>query len=296
MWHPNRRRSRRCRKLGCYNHQYEHHWEQPPYVEPIPQLEQPPPQYNYQQQPQYVTYADFQQFQQSQIDQMQNYQQIQTQLMEQYQQSQAEMMQQYQQKQLEAQQQGFQKLNEQVANMQIGIQNELGQYKEELNTLKGKQQESFVNTNNMCNRILGEQKIMNKELIDLKKWQVSETVGRNEQSNKIMEAWNEQRGYMEGMSKQMKNWTRNASARECYDIWAHEQLNPNLVEMPRGAAPQDSKQSSSSTPRRPAPTPSVETTSFLIKSKNQHSARPRPSARQPTPSVEQLLKTEKLIK
>ncbi|MED6139569.1 hypothetical protein PIB30_085075, partial [Stylosanthes scabra] len=73
---------------------------------------------------------------------------------------------------------------------------------------------------------------MNKELIDLKKWQVSETVGRNEQSNKIMEAWNEQRGYMEGMSKQMKNWTRNASARECYDIWAHQQLNPNLVEMP----------------------------------------------------------------
>ncbi|MED6175491.1 hypothetical protein PIB30_078849 [Stylosanthes scabra] len=132
---------------------FEHHWEQPPYVEPVHQLEQPPLQYNYQQQPQYVTYADFQQFQQSQIDQMQSYQQSQTQLMQQYQQSQAEMMQQYQQKQLEAQQQGFQKLNE-------------------------------------------------------------------------------QRGYMEGMSKQMKNWTRNASAKECYDIWAHQQLNPNLVEMP----------------------------------------------------------------
>ncbi|MED6165104.1 hypothetical protein PIB30_096422, partial [Stylosanthes scabra] len=206
------------REYGGYEHidqgrliTNEHHWEQPPYVEPIPQLEQPPPQYNYQQQPQYLTYADFQQFQQSQIDQMHNYQQSQTQLMEQYQQSQAEMMQQYQQKQLEAQQQGFQKLNEQVANMQIGIQNELGQYKEELNTLKGKQQESFVNTNNMCNRILREQERMNRELIDLKKWQVSETVGRNEESNKIMEAWNEQRGYMEGMSKQMKNWTRNAS-------------------------------------------------------------------------------------
>ncbi|MED6117570.1 hypothetical protein PIB30_111187 [Stylosanthes scabra] len=111
------------------DHHYEHHWEQPPYVEPIPQFEQPPPQYNYQQQPQ-------------------------------------------------------------------------------------------------------EQERMNKELIDLKKWQVSETVGRNGQSNKIMEAWNEQRGYMEGVSKQMKNWTRNASARECYDIWAHQQLNPNLVEMP----------------------------------------------------------------
>ncbi|MED6115880.1 hypothetical protein PIB30_094881 [Stylosanthes scabra] len=95
-----------------HDHQFEHHWEQPSYVEPIPQLEQPPLQYNYQQQPQYVTYADFQQFQQSHIDEMQSYQQSQTQLMQQYQQSQAELMQQYQQKQLEAQQQGFQKLNE----------------------------------------------------------------------------------------------------------------------------------------------------------------------------------------
>ncbi|MED6187387.1 hypothetical protein PIB30_075983 [Stylosanthes scabra] len=154
-----------------HDQQFEHHWEQPPYVEPVHQLEQPPPQYNYQQQPQYVTYADFQQFQQSQIDQMQSCQQSQTQLMQQYQQSQAEMMQQYQQKQLEAQQQGFQKLNEQVANMQIGIQNELGQYKEEVSTLKGKQQELFVNTNNLCNRILREQEMMNKEVIDLKKWQ-----------------------------------------------------------------------------------------------------------------------------
>ncbi|MED6121016.1 hypothetical protein PIB30_026089 [Stylosanthes scabra] len=141
-------------------------------------------------------------------------------------------MQQYQQKQLEAQQQGFQMLNDQVANMQIGIQSELGQYKKEVSTLKDKQQELFTNTNNLCNRILRQQDMMNKEMIDLKKWQVSETVGRNEQSNKIMEAWDEQRGYMEGISKQMRNWTRNAAARECYDIWAHQQLNPNLVEMP----------------------------------------------------------------
>ncbi|MED6226617.1 hypothetical protein PIB30_105578 [Stylosanthes scabra] len=149
-----------------------------------------------QQQPQYVSYADFQQFQQSQIEQMQSYQQSQTQLIQQYEQSQAEMMQQYQQKQLEAQQQGFQMLNNQVASMQIGIQDELGQYKKEIGSLKDKQQELFTNTNNLCNRILKQQDMMNKEMIDLKKWQVSETVGRNEESNKIMEAWDEQRGYM----------------------------------------------------------------------------------------------------
>ncbi|MED6120534.1 hypothetical protein PIB30_021698 [Stylosanthes scabra] len=119
-----------------------------------------------------------------------------------------------------------------VANMQIGIQTELGNYKEEVHKLKQKQQELFTNTNNMCNRILTQQEMMNKEMIDLKKWQVTEMVGRNNQMNKVMEAWTEQRGYMEDMSKQMKKWTRNASARECYDVWAHQQLNPNLVEMP----------------------------------------------------------------
>ncbi|MED6173653.1 hypothetical protein PIB30_061673 [Stylosanthes scabra] len=101
---------------------------------------------------------------------MQSYQQSQTQLMQQYQQSQAELMQQYQQKQLEAQQQGFQMLNDQVANMQIGIQSELGQYKKEVSTLKDKQQELFTNTNNLCNRILRQHDMMNKEMIDLKKW------------------------------------------------------------------------------------------------------------------------------
>ncbi|MED6163086.1 hypothetical protein PIB30_076521 [Stylosanthes scabra] len=158
---------------------FEHHYEQPPYIEQPPQIEQPPPQYQQQQQPQYVTYADFQQFQQGQMEQMQQYQQSQVQLMQQYQQTQAEQIQQFQQNQMEAQQQGFLKLNEQVANMQIGVQTALGNYKEEVQTLTQKQQEFFLNTNNMCNRILTHQEMMNKEIIDLKKWQVSETVGRD---------------------------------------------------------------------------------------------------------------------
>ncbi|MED6187615.1 hypothetical protein PIB30_078074 [Stylosanthes scabra] len=108
---------------------------QPPYIEQPPQIEQPHPQYQQQQQPQYVTYADFQQFQESQMEQMQQYQQSQVQLMQQYQQSQAEQMQQFQQNQMEAQHQGFLKLNEQVANIQIGVQTALGNYKEEVQTL-----------------------------------------------------------------------------------------------------------------------------------------------------------------
>ncbi|MED6199917.1 hypothetical protein PIB30_080281 [Stylosanthes scabra] len=162
---------------------FEHHYEQPPHIK------QPPPQYQQQQQPQYVTYADFQQFQQSQMEQMQQYQQSQVELMQQYQQNQAKQMQQYQQGSMEAQQQGFLKLNEQVANMQIGIQTALGNYIEEVQTLKQKQQELFTNTNNMCNRILTQREMMNKEMKDLKKWQMSKTIGRNTQMSKVMDAW-----------------------------------------------------------------------------------------------------------
>ncbi|MED6177413.1 hypothetical protein PIB30_097866 [Stylosanthes scabra] len=101
---------------------FEHHFEPPPHFEQ--QL-----QHFSQQQPQYVTYADFQQFQQNQVEQMQ-----------QYQQTQMEQMQQYQQKQMEQQQQGFQKLTDQIANMQIRIRTELGNYKQEVQGLKDKQQ------------------------------------------------------------------------------------------------------------------------------------------------------------
>ncbi|MED6202025.1 hypothetical protein PIB30_101283, partial [Stylosanthes scabra] len=33
------------------------------------------------------------------------------------------------------------------------------------------------------------------------------------------------------ITRQLRDWTRNASARESYSVWAHQQVNPNLVEM-----------------------------------------------------------------
>ncbi|MED6203289.1 hypothetical protein PIB30_113995, partial [Stylosanthes scabra] len=30
----------------------------------------------------------------------------------------------------------------------------------------------------------------------------------------------------------MREWTMYSSVRECYDVWAHQQANPNLVPMP----------------------------------------------------------------
>ncbi|MED6200259.1 hypothetical protein PIB30_083357 [Stylosanthes scabra] len=34
------------------------------------------------------------------------------------------------------------------------------------------------------------------------------------------------------MRSQIKEWTKNASSREAYCCWAHQQANPNLVQIP----------------------------------------------------------------
>ncbi|MED6177092.1 hypothetical protein PIB30_094516 [Stylosanthes scabra] len=41
----------------------------------------------------------------------------------------------------------------------------------------------------------------------------------------------EQHANFSEMQRQLRDWTRNASARETYTVWAHQQANPNLVEM-----------------------------------------------------------------
>ncbi|MED6210954.1 hypothetical protein PIB30_069012 [Stylosanthes scabra] len=37
---------------------------------------------------------------------------------------------------------------------------------------------------------------------------------------------------MTEMKRQLKDWTRNASARDAYCCWAHKQANPILTELP----------------------------------------------------------------
>ncbi|MED6202105.1 hypothetical protein PIB30_101945 [Stylosanthes scabra] len=41
----------------------------------------------------------------------------------------------------------------------------------------------------------------------------------------------EQHANFTEITRQLRDWTRNASARESYSVWAHQQANPNLVEM-----------------------------------------------------------------
>ncbi|MED6138979.1 hypothetical protein PIB30_079558 [Stylosanthes scabra] len=41
----------------------------------------------------------------------------------------------------------------------------------------------------------------------------------------------EQHATFTEICRQLKDWTRNASGRKSYMVWAHQQANPNLVEM-----------------------------------------------------------------
>ncbi|MED6200946.1 hypothetical protein PIB30_090206 [Stylosanthes scabra] len=88
---------------------------------------------------------------------------------------------------------------------------------DELATVRSRQEEFFSNQTNQYNMIRQEQKLLGKEILDVKKYQMSTvTMGVKLKSTK----------------RQLKELTRNASARECYTVWAHQQANPNLVEMP----------------------------------------------------------------
>ncbi|MED6173613.1 hypothetical protein PIB30_061285 [Stylosanthes scabra] len=70
--------------------------------------------------------------------------------------------------------------------------------------MKAKQEEFFSNQVNQYNMIKQDQKLLGKEILDVKKYQMSAvTMGSG----------------------------GNASARESYVVWAHQQANPNLVEM-----------------------------------------------------------------
>ncbi|MED6126018.1 hypothetical protein PIB30_074310 [Stylosanthes scabra] len=87
---------------------------------------------------------------------------------------------------------------------------------------------------------------MVQEIQQIKKYQVNQTLvdstrhkayldelatmkARQEEffSNQIRE----QHANFTEITRQLRDWTRNASARESYSVWAHQQANPNLVEM-----------------------------------------------------------------
>ncbi|MED6175989.1 hypothetical protein PIB30_083603 [Stylosanthes scabra] len=113
-------------------------------------------------------------------------------------------------------------------------------YLEELAAMKTKQEEFFSNHVNQYNMIRQDQRLLGKEILDVKKYQMSAVAmgsggsssspqsQRYEPDQALMKI-REQHANFSEMQRQLRDWTRNASARE-NTVWAHQQANPNLVE------------------------------------------------------------------
>ncbi|MED6212879.1 hypothetical protein PIB30_087689 [Stylosanthes scabra] len=141
----------------------------------------------------------------------------------------------------EDQQQGFQFLNEELASMKIrqeqffeNVQNAQSQYLDELKALRTRQDEMVNQQNNFYRKIKREQEKTIKEIEKVNKFQVNQTLmgARRTSEEKLEEKMHETRNEIIEMRKQIREWTRNASSREGYCCWAHQQANPNLVEIP----------------------------------------------------------------
>ncbi|MED6201674.1 hypothetical protein PIB30_097313 [Stylosanthes scabra] len=118
-------------------------------------------------------------------------------------------------------------------------------YMDELAAMKAKQEEFFSNQANQYNLIRQDHKLLGKEILDVKKYQMSAvTMGSSgsgsstqppppppyEPDQTLMKIREQDATFTE-ICRQLKDWTRNASGRECYTVWAHQLANPNLVEM-----------------------------------------------------------------
>ncbi|MED6178592.1 hypothetical protein PIB30_109098, partial [Stylosanthes scabra] len=118
-------------------------------------------------------------------------------------------------------------------------------YMDELAAMKAKQEEFFSSQVSQYNLIRQDHKLLGKEILDVKKYQMSAvTMGSSgsgsstqppppppyEPDQALMKI-REQHATFTEICRQLKDWTRNASGRECYTVWAHQLANPNLVEM-----------------------------------------------------------------
>ncbi|MED6151230.1 hypothetical protein PIB30_080510 [Stylosanthes scabra] len=114
------------------------------------------------------------------------------------------------------------------------MQTTQAQYLEELKTVKARQDELWNNTNKFHHRIRKEQDMLAREIQEVKKFQVNQTLmgNQNEPMEKLEQTMGMQQKEMTEIKKQLKEWTRNASSRDAYCCWAHQQANPNLTEIP----------------------------------------------------------------
>ncbi|MED6202553.1 hypothetical protein PIB30_106734, partial [Stylosanthes scabra] len=103
-------------------------------------------------------------------------------------------------------------------------------FREELKTFKGRHEELANISYEQYSKIRKEQATLSKEIKEITEHPISPA--NNETLRDIAQMTFQQREELKQIRKQMKEWTMYSSARECYDVWAHQQSNPNLVQMP----------------------------------------------------------------
>ncbi|MED6114342.1 hypothetical protein PIB30_079341 [Stylosanthes scabra] len=114
------------------------------------------------------------------------------------------------------------------------MQKAQSQYLDELKALRTRQDEMVNQQNNFYRQIKREQEKTIKEIEEVKKFQVNQTLmgARRTTKEKLEKKMHETRNEIIEMRKQIREWTKNASSREGYCCWAYQQANPNLVEIP----------------------------------------------------------------
>ncbi|MED6201798.1 hypothetical protein PIB30_098649 [Stylosanthes scabra] len=136
------------------------------------------------------------------------------------------------------------------------------EYLAELRNIKGKQQELYENNDRFYNQVRQEQKEMVQEIQQSKNYQVNQTLVDSTRHKAYMDELAAMKAKQEEffsnqvnqynmirqdtkllgkeildhatfteICKQLKDWTRNASGRESYMVWAHQLANLNLVDM-----------------------------------------------------------------
>ncbi|MED6166110.1 hypothetical protein PIB30_105846, partial [Stylosanthes scabra] len=111
-------------------------------------------------------------------------------------------------------------------------------FREELKIFKGRNEELANLSYAQYSKTRKEQAALSKEIKEIREHPISPTTehpttpANNETLMDIARMTYQQREELKQIRKQMREWTMYSSARECYYVWAHQQANLNLVQMP----------------------------------------------------------------
>ncbi|MED6165772.1 hypothetical protein PIB30_102781, partial [Stylosanthes scabra] len=112
---------------------------------------------------------------------------------------------------------------DQIASSVKGFNEELATFKERHKQLADLSYKQYT-------LIRKEQESTSQEVKEIKERQINPV--ENETLKDVAKMTFQQRKELKQIRKQMTEWTMYSSVRECYDVWAHQQANSNLVPMP----------------------------------------------------------------